>query len=177
MQATYDTFVEKAAQGRNTTPEKIDAIAQGRVWTGAQAKQLGLVDELGGLQRALAVAKQRAKLSPDSEVELVVFPGKKSFYDLLKDPLGASERTMGLGMLLGIKDARPLQTLTAPLRCVSTRRAAGDHAKRLRQVNCQNCQNCRIESRKSGNEILAILAILAIVAQFWQCFLTPPVAR
>ena len=116
MQATYDTFVEKAAQGRNTTPEKIDAIAQGRVWTGAQAKQLGLVDELGGLQRALAVAKQRAKLSPDSEVELVVFPGKKSFYDLLKDPLGASERTMGLGMLLGIKDARPLQTLTAPLR-------------------------------------------------------------
>jgi len=116
MQATYDTFVEKAAQGRNTTPEKIDAIAQGRVWTGAQAKTLGLIDELGGLQRALAVAKQRAKLSPDSEVELVIYPGKKSFYDLLKDPLGASERTMGLGMLLGIKDPRPLQTLTAPLR-------------------------------------------------------------
>jgi protease IV len=116
MQATYDTFVEKAAQGRNTTPEKIDAIAQGRVWTGAQAKTLGLVDELGGLQRALAVAKQRAKLSPDSEVELVVYPGKKSFYDLVKDPFGASERTMGLGLLLGIKDPRPFQTLTAPLR-------------------------------------------------------------
>ncbi len=116
MQATYDTFVEKAAQGRNTTPEKIDAIAQGRVWTGAQAKKLGLVDEIGGLQRALAVAKQRARLSPDSEVELVVYPGKKSFYDLVKDPFGASERTMGLGMLLGIKDGRALQTLTAPLR-------------------------------------------------------------
>jgi protease-4 len=116
MQATYDTFVEKAAQGRSTTPEKIDAMAQGRVWTGAQAKQLGLVDELGGLQRALAVAKQRAKLSPDSEVELVIYPGKKSFYDLVRDPFGASERMMGLGMLLGIKDPRPLQTLTAPLR-------------------------------------------------------------
>jgi protease-4 len=116
MQATYDAFVEKAAQGRNTTPEKIDAIAQGRVWTGAQAKQLGLVDELGGLQRALAVAKQRARLSPDSEVELVIYPGKKSFYDLVKDPFGASERTMGLGMLLGIKDPRPFQSLTAPLR-------------------------------------------------------------
>ena len=48
MQATYDSFVEKAAAGRNTTPEKIDAIAQGRVWTGRQAKELGLVDELGG---------------------------------------------------------------------------------------------------------------------------------
>jgi protease-4 len=116
MQATYDTFVEKAAQGRNTTPERIDTIAQGRVWTGAQAKQLGLVDELGGLERALAIAKQRAKLSPDSEVELVVYPGKKSFYDLVKDPLGASERAMGLGMLLGIRDPRPLQTLTAPFR-------------------------------------------------------------
>jgi len=116
MQATYDTFVEKAAQGRNTTPEKIDGIAQGRVWTGAQAKKLGLVDDLGGLERALAVAKQRAKLSPDSEVELVVYPGKKSFYDLVKDPFGTSERMTGLGMLLGLKDARPLQTLTAPLR-------------------------------------------------------------
>ena len=116
MQATYDTFVEKAAQGRNTTPEKIDAIAQGRVWTGAQAKQLGLVDELGGLQRALAVAKQRAKLSPDSEVELVLYPGRRSFYDLIRDPFGASDRAMGLGLLLGIKDPRPLHTLTAPLR-------------------------------------------------------------
>src|SRR5215218_3947264 len=46
MQATYDAFVEKAAAGRNTTPEKIDAIGQGRVWTGRQAKSLGLVDEL-----------------------------------------------------------------------------------------------------------------------------------
>ena len=64
MQATYDTFVEKAAAGRNTTPERIDAIGQGRVWTGAQAKQIGLVDELGGLDRALAVAKQRAKIAP-----------------------------------------------------------------------------------------------------------------
>jgi protease-4 len=116
MQATYDTFVEKAAQGRNTTPEKIDAIAQGRVWTGAQARKIGLVDELGGLQRALAVAKQRAKLSPDSEVELVIYPGKKSFYDLVRDPFGASERTMGFAMLLGIKGPRPLQTLTTPLR-------------------------------------------------------------
>ncbi len=116
MQATYDTFVEKAAAGRHTTPERIDAIAQGRVWTGAQGKQIGLVDELGGLDRALAVAKQRAKLPPDSEVELVVYPGKKSFYDIVRSPFGASERATGLAMLLGIRDPRPLQSLTAPLR-------------------------------------------------------------
>src|SRR5262245_32831595 len=76
MQATYDTFVEKAAAGRNTTPERIDAVAQGRVWTGKQAKQIGLVDELGGLQRALTLAKQRAKIDPNAEVELIVYPPK-----------------------------------------------------------------------------------------------------
>jgi protease-4 len=62
MQATYDAFVEKAAAGRHTTPEKIDAIAQGRVWTGRQAKEIGLVDELGGLDRALVLAKEAAKI-------------------------------------------------------------------------------------------------------------------
>ena len=114
MQATYDTFVEKAAAGRNTTPERIDAIAQGRVWTGAQGKEIGLVDELGGLDRALAIAKQRAKIAPDSEVEIVVYPGRKSFYDLVRNPFGASDRMSALAVLLGIRDPRPLQSLTAP---------------------------------------------------------------
>ena len=47
----------RSATSRHTTPEKIDALAQGRVWTGRQAKEIGLVDELGGLDRALAIAK------------------------------------------------------------------------------------------------------------------------
>jgi protease-4 len=115
MQATYDAFVEKAAAGRNTTPEKIDAIAQGRVWTGHQAKQLGLVDELGGLDRALALAKQRAKIPQDEEVELVIYPPKKSFYEVLADPLGRSEGLGALGALLGLSDRRMLSTLAAPL--------------------------------------------------------------
>jgi len=114
MQATYDTFVEKAAQGRNTTPEKIDAIAQGRVWTGRQAKQLGLVDELGGLERAVAIAKQRAKIAQDTEVELVIYPPKKSFYDIVRDPFG-TDRTSTLTSLLGIGNPRVLQALAAPL--------------------------------------------------------------
>ena len=61
LQSFYDQFVEKVAESRHSTPEKIDALAQGRVWTGRQAKQNGLVDELGGLDRAVAIAKQRAK--------------------------------------------------------------------------------------------------------------------
>jgi protease-4 len=115
MQATYDAFVEKAAAGRNTTPERIDAVAQGRVWTGRQAKEVGLIDELGGLERALALAKQRAKLAPDSEVELVVYPPKKSIFELARNPFGSSDGAATLAALLGLRNPRALQALTAPL--------------------------------------------------------------
>jgi protease-4 len=116
MQATYDTFVEKAAAGRRTTPEKIDAIAQGRVWTGHQAKQIGLVDELGGLDRALVLAKEQAKISRDSEIELVVYPPKRSLYESLANPFGSSDRSALLSTFLGLNERRALTTLTAPLR-------------------------------------------------------------
>ena len=116
MQATYDTFVEKAAAGRNTTPEKIDAIAQGRVWTGKQAKDLGLVDELGGLRHAINLAKQEAKISPDSEVDFVVYPPKKTLYESLADPFGTVDRTAALATLLGLTDRRALQAIAAPIR-------------------------------------------------------------
>jgi len=115
MQATYDTFVEKAAQGRNTTPEKIDAIGQGRVWTGRQAKQLGLVDELGGLDRAIALAKQRARIPQESEVELVIYPPRRSFYDFVRSPFGATDGSRTLASLLGLRNPRVVQALTAPL--------------------------------------------------------------
>ena len=112
MHATYETFVEKAAAGRKTTPERIDSIAQGRVWTGAQAKQHGLVDELGGLDRAVVLAKQAAGIEEKQDVELVVYPQRRSFYELVQAPFGTSEGV--LGKLLGNRQA--FQTLTAPLR-------------------------------------------------------------
>jgi protease IV len=90
LQSFYDQFVEKVAESRHSTPEQIDALAQGRVWTGRQAKQNGLVDELGGLDRAIAVAKQRAKIAADSDVELVVYPPRKSFYELLSEQFSGS---------------------------------------------------------------------------------------
>jgi protease-4 len=93
LQAFYDQFVEKVAEARHSTPEKIDALAQGRVWTGRQAKQNGLVDELGGLDRAVAVAKQRAKIAADSDVELVVYPPRKSFYELLSEQVSGSSES------------------------------------------------------------------------------------
>ena len=100
LQAFYDGFVEKVAQSRHTTPEKIDAIAQGRVWTGRQARQNGLVDALGGLDAAVAIAKQRAKIAADTEVELVVFPPRKSFYELLTDQFGGGDQSSAVSAWL-----------------------------------------------------------------------------
>ena len=113
MQATYDTFVEKAAAGRKMTPEQVDAVGQGRVWTGRQARDLGLVDELGGLNKALAAAKTRAGIDANAEVELVVYPQRRSFYELVQ-PFGMRADSL-LQMLLGVKEAKALQTLSAPL--------------------------------------------------------------
>ncbi|HEY7284715.1 MAG TPA: signal peptide peptidase SppA [Vicinamibacterales bacterium] len=101
LQAFYDQFVEKVADSRHTTPEKIDAIAQGRVWTGRQGKQNQLVDELGGLDRAVSIAKQRAKIAADAEVEIVVYPARKSFYEILTEQFyGGSGDSAAIGAWL-----------------------------------------------------------------------------
>jgi protease-4 len=86
------------------------------VWTGKQAKELGLVDELGGLDRALALAKERAKIAAGSEVELVVFPPKKSFFEVVSEPWGRSDGSAALSALIGTSNAQAVDSVTAPLR-------------------------------------------------------------
>lgn len=100
LRAFYDQFVKKVADSRRSTPAKIDALAQGRVWTGRQAKDNGLVDALGGLDRALALAKERAKIPAESDVEIVVYPARKSFYDLLAEGLSGSGDSASVGAWL-----------------------------------------------------------------------------
>jgi protease-4 len=109
MQSFYDTFVEKAAESRHTTPERIDAVGQGRVWTGEQALGKGLVDALGGLDAAVALAKQRAKIPADEEVQLVVYPPRRSLYEVLTQQF-RGEGALSLGALLpGIRGAEALR--------------------------------------------------------------------
>ena len=79
----YQDFVPKVAKGRNKDAQYIDSIAQGRVWTGAQAKDRGLVDEFGGLDKAIEVAKQLAKIPADKGVEQVVLPYPTTFLQQL----------------------------------------------------------------------------------------------
>jgi protease-4 len=113
LQAFYDQFVERVAASRHMTPERVDAIAQGRVWTGRQARQNGLVDALGGLERAVALVKQKAKIT-DSEVELVVYPPRRSFYEILSSQLSGSDERMRLAALLGITERRAIGLAAAP---------------------------------------------------------------
>jgi len=84
----YNEFTVKAAQARKTTPEKIDAVAQGRVWTGAQAQERGLVDTLGGFGDAVRSATKRAKLG--GEPRIVYIERETLKIDRLLEFFGAS---------------------------------------------------------------------------------------
>ncbi len=79
----YDRFVAKAAEGRGLTLDAVRKIARGRVWTGAQAKAIGLVDELGGLSAAIDAAKTLAGIPPGEDVRLIVRPKRRSFWAAL----------------------------------------------------------------------------------------------
>ena len=92
LQDTYHQFVSKAAEGRKMTYNKLEELAQGRVYTGRMAKTLGLVDELGTLEDAVAAAKLSAGLKADAEVDLLVLPEPKTFFEqLFGDPSAASD--------------------------------------------------------------------------------------
>jgi protease-4 len=70
----YDDFVERVSEARDMTPEAVDAIGRGRVFTGVQAWENGLVDVIGGFDQALVEAKKLADIEPDAQVQLVDYP-------------------------------------------------------------------------------------------------------
>jgi protease IV len=110
IDAFYRAFVSRVADGRKKPFDQIEPLAQGRVWVGAQAKDNGLVDQLGGLDRAIEVLKQQAHMSASDRVTLVPYPGRRSVFDLLlsrADP--AAEVQMRVEKVLG---KLPLQALS-----------------------------------------------------------------
>lgn len=78
----YDLFLSRVAEGRGMTKEAVDQVGQGRVWTGVRAKELGLVDELGGLDRALEIAVARAGVEGYTRMD---YPAKKSAWEQLME--------------------------------------------------------------------------------------------
>ena len=89
----YRDFVPKVAKGRNKDAQFIDSVGQGRVWTGAQAKDRGLVDEYGGLDKAIEVAKQLAKIPAEKGVQRVILPYPTTFLQELLRGGGENSNT------------------------------------------------------------------------------------
>ncbi|HKB16053.1 MAG TPA: signal peptide peptidase SppA, partial [Planctomycetota bacterium] len=106
MEAFYGEFVGKVAEGRRTTPEKIDPIARGRIWSGRRAVELGLVDRIGGLDDAIALAKEKAGLDPKAPLPLYELPKPRSFSEMLEEG-GFPFLKADLGGTLGALEAFP----------------------------------------------------------------------
>ncbi len=91
MRGIYNDFIKGVAKGRHMTVEDVDKIAQGRVWTGERAQALGLVDNLGGLQTAIARAKELAKIPAGEKVSLELLPPRRSLLGRLLSLAGGAD--------------------------------------------------------------------------------------
>ena len=92
IETVYTTFVTKVAEGRNMTFEEVDEIAQGRVWTGKQALENGLVDELGGLEDAIKLAASMVEID---EYRIRSYPDyKREFKDMISGPFGSVKQEL-----------------------------------------------------------------------------------
>jgi protease-4 len=96
----YTDFIARVAEGRNLTIEAVDAVARGRVWTGADALEHGLVDELGGLRTAVRRAKVLAGFEPDDEVKVLALPGS-SFLEMLRPKASSQPAATSLSDAVG----------------------------------------------------------------------------
>lgn len=70
----YNSFVQRVSEGRKLSPQQVDAVARGRVWSGASAKEVGLVDELGGLRESFAVVRRQLKLDENALLSVTLYP-------------------------------------------------------------------------------------------------------
>jgi protease-4 len=116
LDAVYRGFKAHVAAGRHLTDEQVEAAAKGRVWSGEDAKEKGLVDELGGYGVALRLAREAAKIPEDKPFKLVVFPRRKNPLELAYDRLfdverdsdeaspAATQGVMGQGIAAGLAD-------------------------------------------------------------------------
>jgi protease-4 len=90
VQEVYQLFLRRVGEGRGIEAAAVDAVGQGRVWTGAQAGERGLVDQLGGLRAAVEIAKQRAGIAADADVSLAVYPPPRPLAQQLAEAMRIS---------------------------------------------------------------------------------------
>ena len=124
LRLTYEDFTTKVAEGRNLPLERVLEIAGGRVWTGAQAQERGLVDELGGLRTAVNTAKRLAGIDEDATVRVRRFPARKNAFEKFQALFGASAE--------GARAARVMSELATLPEVQAFIRARGDLNERQR---------------------------------------------
>jgi protease IV len=108
MKTTYDDFISKVGKGRNKDKAYIDSIGQGRVWTGRQGKENGLVDEYGGLDKAIEIAKQLANIPAGKSIQRVIMPKPPTFFEELMSGGGdADEASMQAKQQASLLSALP----------------------------------------------------------------------
>lgn len=98
IDSVYMQFKQRVGEGRNRSVEYIDSIAQGRVWSGTRAVQIGLVDRIGGIEDAIAAAAAKAKLK---DYRLKEYPGKQSFFEMLFNDNSESQKESIIKQELG----------------------------------------------------------------------------
>jgi protease-4 len=124
----YADFTDKVAMGRGLSPDQIEEVAKGRIWTGADAQKNGLVDALGGYREAFVLAKQEAGIAPETPVRVTPFPGRRDpFRALLEDYFGA-----GLGGGPAARTLSRLMHVLAPVVETLERAQADPREQRLR---------------------------------------------
>lgn len=126
MDAIYAQFLTRVATGREMTRDQVHQVARGRVWTGAQARQLGLVDEIGGLFQAVARAKQLAGIDADADVRFKRFPKPKGAFEALSEMFGVSGEAARALVMIGAVTRDP--DAQAVLTRIRTERARGQGA-------------------------------------------------
>ena len=107
----YKGFKDHVAAGRHMTQDEVEAVAKGRVWSGEDAKAHGLVDELGGYQAAIRLAKDAANLPPEAPFTLTVFPREEGPAELLYNRLTGKDRERDDGTVSSGSIERSLKAL------------------------------------------------------------------
>lgn len=107
----YDQFVTKVSESRKLPRAKVEEIAQGRVWSGEEAQKLGLVDQIGGLNAAIAYAAKAAKLG--TNYKLVEYPRRKELVEVIKELLEKRRPAQAEDTLAGKVEARVEQEIDA----------------------------------------------------------------
>jgi protease-4 len=101
----YEDFTTRVAEGRGLEIQEVLELARGRIWTGEEAKELGLVDELGGVDTALSILREEIGLEPEARLRLKRFPRRRSAWELLL--AGGKNRAAMQALMQSLREVQP----------------------------------------------------------------------